>query len=246
MNFPILSTIIFVPLLGALFIFLFRDHKDNNKSSIYVSLCTSIANLFLTLFIYYLQFYFDKELFISFLSSTKTYRGEDFLLIHGTGIGIHGIIDLYQNILYEKTNIKLFIASDVSVEKVEGLLKSEFPGYEKAKVSKLEDGTFSILIDDLSSSGNSNNQVEKLADPAIVDILNVFDKEFPVKLVLAFSPGENESEEETQEEDLPDISQIESIVESLGVGSFEIEDLRQGVYQITLTEFKHNFSVLGS
>ena len=79
------------------------------------------------------------------------------------------------------------------------------------------------------------------ASPAIVDILNVFDKEFPVKLVLAFSPGENESEEETQEEDLPDISQIESIVESLGVGSFEIEDLRQGVYQITLTEFKHNF-----
>ena len=53
MNFPILSTIIFVPLLGALFIFLFRDHKDNNKSSIYVSLCTSIANLFLTLFLWY-------------------------------------------------------------------------------------------------------------------------------------------------------------------------------------------------
>ena len=53
MNFPILSTIIFLPLLGALFIFLFRDHKDNNKSSIYVSLCTSIANLFLTLFLWY-------------------------------------------------------------------------------------------------------------------------------------------------------------------------------------------------
>ncbi len=53
MNFPILSTIIFVPLLGALFIFLFRDNKDNNKSSIYVSLFTSIANLFLTLFLWY-------------------------------------------------------------------------------------------------------------------------------------------------------------------------------------------------
>ena len=53
MNFPILSTIIFLPLLGALFIFLFRDHKDNNKSSIYVSLFTSIANLFLTLFLWY-------------------------------------------------------------------------------------------------------------------------------------------------------------------------------------------------
>ncbi len=53
MNFPILSTIIFLPLLGALFIFLFRDNKDNNKSSIYVSLFTSIANLFLTLFLWY-------------------------------------------------------------------------------------------------------------------------------------------------------------------------------------------------
>ncbi len=62
----------------------------------------------LTLFIYFLQFYFDKELFMSFLNSTKTYRGEGFLLIHGTGIGIHGMIDLYQNVLYEKISLKLF------------------------------------------------------------------------------------------------------------------------------------------
>ena len=74
----------------------------------YKELKKSFFYLFLTLFIYYLQFYFDKEIFISFLNSTKTYRSEGFLLIHGTGIGIHGIIDLYQNILYEKTNIKLF------------------------------------------------------------------------------------------------------------------------------------------
>ena len=79
-------------------IFLY-GYKEIKKSFFY---------LFLTLFIYYLQFYFDKEIFISFLNSTKTYRSEGFLLIHGTGIGIHGIIDLYQNILYEKTNIKLF------------------------------------------------------------------------------------------------------------------------------------------
>ena len=74
----------------------------------YKELKKSLFYLFLTLIIYYVQFYFDKELFISFLNSTKTYRGENFLLIHGTGIGIHGIIDLYQNLLYEKTNIKLF------------------------------------------------------------------------------------------------------------------------------------------
>jgi len=62
----------------------------------------------LTLFIYFLQFYFDKELFMSFLNSTKTYKSEGFLLIHGTGIGIHGIIDLYQNIVYQKTSVKFF------------------------------------------------------------------------------------------------------------------------------------------
>ena len=52
MNFPILSLIIFLPLLGALFIFLFRNQKDNNKSAIYVSLFSSLANLFLTLFLW--------------------------------------------------------------------------------------------------------------------------------------------------------------------------------------------------
>ena len=45
---------------------------------------------------------------MSFVNATKSYRGEDFLLIHGTGIGIHGLIDLYQNILYQKTNLSFF------------------------------------------------------------------------------------------------------------------------------------------
>mgnify|MGYP001188130332 CR=1 FL=1 len=62
----------------------------------------------LTLFIYFLQFYFDKELFMSFINSTISYKGEGFLSIHGTGIGIHGIIDLYQNILYEKYILNFF------------------------------------------------------------------------------------------------------------------------------------------
>ena len=58
MNFPILSSIIFLPLLGALSIFLFRNQKDNNKSAIYISLFTSIANLILTFFLWSL---FDKD-----------------------------------------------------------------------------------------------------------------------------------------------------------------------------------------
>ena len=58
MNFPILSTIIFLPFLGAAFIFL-SGQKNENKSAIYISLFTSFANLFLTLFLWHS---FDKSL----------------------------------------------------------------------------------------------------------------------------------------------------------------------------------------
>ena len=52
MNFPILSTLIFLPLLSSLFIFLSRD-KKNNFSSIYISLFSSIATFLLSLFLWY-------------------------------------------------------------------------------------------------------------------------------------------------------------------------------------------------
>ncbi len=57
MNFPILSTIIFLPLLGAVFIFL-SSQKSEKKGAIYISLFTSIANLLLTFFLWYS---FDKS-----------------------------------------------------------------------------------------------------------------------------------------------------------------------------------------
>ena len=52
MNFPILSTLIFLPLVSSLFIFLARE-KANNNSSIYISLFSSIATFFLSLFLWY-------------------------------------------------------------------------------------------------------------------------------------------------------------------------------------------------
>ena len=52
MNFPILSSVIFLPLLGAFFIFLSRS-QNNNQSAKYVSLFTSIATFLLSLFIWY-------------------------------------------------------------------------------------------------------------------------------------------------------------------------------------------------
>ena len=52
MNFPILSSLIFLPLLSSIFIFLSRGQKNNN-SAIYVSLFTSIATFLLSLFVWY-------------------------------------------------------------------------------------------------------------------------------------------------------------------------------------------------
>ena len=65
MNFPILSTITILPFLGALFILVSRGEKVENKSAIYVSLFTSIVNLFLTIFLLY--------------SFDKTYSGFQFI-----------------------------------------------------------------------------------------------------------------------------------------------------------------------
>jgi NADH-quinone oxidoreductase subunit M len=52
MDFPILSTLIFLPLVSSLFIFISRGQKNNN-SAIYVSLFSSLATFILSLFVWY-------------------------------------------------------------------------------------------------------------------------------------------------------------------------------------------------
>ena len=52
MNFPILSTLIFLPLVSSLFIFLSKDQKSN-ASAIYISLFSSLATFILSLFLWY-------------------------------------------------------------------------------------------------------------------------------------------------------------------------------------------------
>ena len=52
MNFPILSTLIFLPLVSSIFILLSKD-KTSDKSSIYISLFGSIATFLLSLFLWY-------------------------------------------------------------------------------------------------------------------------------------------------------------------------------------------------
>tara|TARA_Y100000590_G_scaffold10517_1_gene12948 strand:+ start:3777 stop:5279 length:1503 start_codon:yes stop_codon:yes gene_type:complete len=54
MNFPILSAIIFIPLIGALFIFLIRGpHKNVEKNSKYVAIFSSLTNFLLSLFLWF-------------------------------------------------------------------------------------------------------------------------------------------------------------------------------------------------
>ena len=72
-----------------------------------------IMYLFLTIILYYFQFYLDKTFFISFINSTITYKSEGFLEIHGTGIGIHGLLDLYTNLIYEKFNLEIMKPSGI-------------------------------------------------------------------------------------------------------------------------------------
>ena len=52
MNFPILSTLIFLPLISSFFIFLLKD-KSNSYSVIYISLFGSLATFLLSLFLWY-------------------------------------------------------------------------------------------------------------------------------------------------------------------------------------------------
>jgi NADH-quinone oxidoreductase subunit M len=51
MNFPILSTLIFLPILSSFFIFLSKEKKSN--SAIYISLFSSLATFLLSLFVWY-------------------------------------------------------------------------------------------------------------------------------------------------------------------------------------------------
>jgi len=54
LNFPILSAIIFIPLIGAQFILISKgEQKTVEKNSKYVAIFSSLANFFLSIFLWY-------------------------------------------------------------------------------------------------------------------------------------------------------------------------------------------------
>ena len=60
MNFPILSTLIFLPLISSFFIFLSKGQK-NNYGSIYISLFSSLATFILSIFVWYSMDFSSSE-----------------------------------------------------------------------------------------------------------------------------------------------------------------------------------------
>ena len=54
MNFPILSAIIFIPLIGAFFIFIIKgSQKTVESNSKYVAIFSSLVNFILTIFLWF-------------------------------------------------------------------------------------------------------------------------------------------------------------------------------------------------
>ena len=74
MNFPILSSIIFLPLIGAIFILFIKNSPENNNlNSRYVAIFTSFANLILSIYIWILFDYSTSE--FQFLEDREWLKG---------------------------------------------------------------------------------------------------------------------------------------------------------------------------
>ena len=88
MNFPILSSLILLPTVGALFLFFTKDREGNNSTAKYVSLFTSTVNFLISIY-----------LWISFDQSTSNFQFiEDRTWIEGFinyKVGVDGISILF-------------------------------------------------------------------------------------------------------------------------------------------------------
>ena len=88
MNFPILSSLILLPIVGALFLFFTKDKEGNNLTAKYVALFTTIVNFLISIY-----------LWVSFDQSTSSFQFvEDRRWIEGFinyKVGVDGISILF-------------------------------------------------------------------------------------------------------------------------------------------------------
>ena len=52
MNFPILSSLILLPTVGALFLFFTKDKEGNNLTAKYVALFTTVVNFLISIYLW--------------------------------------------------------------------------------------------------------------------------------------------------------------------------------------------------
>jgi len=72
MDFPIISSLILLPTIGALFIFFTKSNLNESKSSKYIALFVSFLNFFLSLYLWYL---FDENSVIFQFVETRNWLG---------------------------------------------------------------------------------------------------------------------------------------------------------------------------
>ena len=87
MDFPILSSLILLPTIGALFIFFTKSKTNEYKSSKYISLFVSFSNLFLS---FYLLYLFDTR-----SSSFQFLENRNWLGFINYKVGVDGISILF-------------------------------------------------------------------------------------------------------------------------------------------------------
>ena len=89
MNFPILSSLILLPIIGALFLFFTKDKDGNNLTAKYVSLFTTIVNFLISIYLWTLfdqstssfQFIEDREWISGFINYKVGVDGISILFI---------------------------------------------------------------------------------------------------------------------------------------------------------------------
>ena len=89
MNFPILSSLILLPIIGALFLFFTKDKDGNNLTAQYVSLFTTIVNFLISIYLWILfdqstssfQFIEDREWINGFINYKLGVDGISILFI---------------------------------------------------------------------------------------------------------------------------------------------------------------------
>ena len=93
MNFPILSSLILLPIVGALFLFFTKNKEGNNLTAKYVALFTTVVNFLISIY-----------LWISFDQSTSSFQFvEDRVWIEGFinyKVGVDGISILFLSLIH--------------------------------------------------------------------------------------------------------------------------------------------------